>query len=48
MRLESGGITQVVEHLTSKHEALSSNISTAKRKRKKTVKNVILNLERVG
>jgi hypothetical protein len=26
-----GGVTQVVEHLPSKHEALSSNSSTAKK-----------------
>jgi hypothetical protein len=28
-------LTQVVEHLTSKYEALSSNPSTAKKKKKK-------------
>jgi hypothetical protein len=33
-----GDLTQVAEHLPSKHEALSSNISTAKKERKKEKK----------
>jgi hypothetical protein len=31
----AGGVTQVVEHLPSKHKALSSNPSIAKKKKKK-------------
>jgi hypothetical protein len=34
----AGGVTQAIEHLPSKPEALSSNHSTAKRKKKKTTK----------
>jgi hypothetical protein len=29
----AGGVAQVIEHLSSKHEALSSNPSTEKRKK---------------
>jgi hypothetical protein len=34
----TGGVAQVVEHLPSKHEVLSSNPSTAKKKKKETKK----------
>jgi hypothetical protein len=32
----AGGVAQVVERLPSKHKALSSNPSTAKKKKKKS------------
>jgi hypothetical protein len=30
----AGGVTQVIEHLLSKHEALNANPSTTKKKKK--------------
>jgi hypothetical protein len=41
--IRAGGVDQVVEHLTSKHKALSSNTSTAKKKKKQDKHTLLAN-----